>query len=81
MDGASEMSGAQPLPHSDIPSMPRRTGITLSPNQVKRATDLAKERGLGNVTFKVHHLAASPSDQPATHFRGAPEGCGAASRS
>eukprot|EP00873_Tetraselmis_striata_P009760 jgi/Tetstr1/430024/TSEL_019885.t1 len=28
-------------------------GITLSPSQVKRATELAKERGLTNVTFKV----------------------------
>lgn len=29
------------------------TGITLSPNQVKRATTLAKERGLDNTQFKV----------------------------
>ena len=29
------------------------TGITLSPNQVKRGTELAKERGLDNVEFKV----------------------------
>lgn len=28
------------------------TGITLSPNQVKRGTELAKERGLSNCTFK-----------------------------
>jgi len=28
-------------------------GITLSPNQVKRATELAAERGLTNVSFKV----------------------------
>mmetsp|Transcript_14789 Transcript_14789/g.50410 ORF Transcript_14789/g.50410 Transcript_14789/m.50410 type:complete len:422 (+) Transcript_14789:120-1385(+) len=29
------------------------TGITLSPNQVQRATELAKEKGLDNVEFKV----------------------------
>eukprot|EP00956_Cyclotella_meneghiniana_P006916 scaffold9334_cov71-Cyclotella_meneghiniana.AAC.4 len=29
------------------------TGITLSPNQVKRGTELAKERGLSNTNFMV----------------------------
>lgn len=29
------------------------TGITLSPNQVERATQLAKERGIDNVNFQV----------------------------
>jgi MPBQ/MSBQ methyltransferase len=29
------------------------TGITLSPNQVERATSLAKERGLSNANFQV----------------------------
>ena len=29
------------------------TGITLSPNQVRRGTELAAERGLGNVNFQV----------------------------
>ncbi|KAI7837904.1 hypothetical protein COHA_008285 [Chlorella ohadii] len=29
------------------------TGITLSPNQVKRGTQLAADRGLGNVKFQV----------------------------
>eukprot|EP00951_Prasinocladus_malaysianus_P001813 scaffold12870_cov37-Prasinocladus_malaysianus.AAC.1 len=28
-------------------------GITLSPNQVKRASELAAERGLANVSFQV----------------------------
>lgn len=32
------------------------TGITLSPAQVKRATELAKERGLDNVHFQVSTL-------------------------
>lgn len=30
-----------------------RAGITLSPNQVRRATELAKQQGLENVTFSV----------------------------
>lgn len=29
------------------------TGITLSPNQVTRATELAKERGIANAEFKI----------------------------
>lgn len=33
------------------------TGITLSPNQVKRATELAAKRGLSNVNFRVRHPA------------------------
>lgn len=42
------------------------TGITLSPNQVKRATELAKERGLGNVDFKV--MNALEMDYPDDSF-------------
>ena len=29
------------------------TGITLSPSQVQRGTELARERGLSNVNFRV----------------------------
>ena len=39
-------------------------GITLSPAQVKRGTELAKERGLENIQFQVRtkafHLAGVP---------------------
>lgn len=34
------------------------TGITLSPNQVKRGTELAKDRGITNVDFKVMNALA-----------------------
>lgn len=34
------------------------TGITLSPNQVKRATELAREQGVPNVNFKVMNALA-----------------------
>ena len=42
------------------------TGITLSPNQVKRATELAKERSLTNVDFKV--MNALEMDYPDDSF-------------
>lgn len=42
------------------------TGITLSPNQVKRATELAKDRGLDNVDFKV--MNALEMDYPDDSF-------------
>jgi MPBQ/MSBQ methyltransferase len=42
------------------------TGITLSPNQVKRATELAKERDLNNVDFKV--MNALEMDYPDDSF-------------
>eukprot|EP00238_Polyblepharides_amylifera_P001131 CAMPEP_0196573142 /NCGR_PEP_ID=MMETSP1081-20130531/3090_1 /TAXON_ID=36882 /ORGANISM="Pyramimonas amylifera, Strain CCMP720" /LENGTH=436 /DNA_ID=CAMNT_0041890755 /DNA_START=124 /DNA_END=1434 /DNA_ORIENTATION=+ len=38
---------AQKFPNAQV------TGITLSPNQVKRGTELAKDQGLSNVEFKV----------------------------
>ena len=44
----------------------RVTGITLSPNQVKRATELAKDRGLDNVDFKV--MNALEMDYPDDSF-------------
>merc|ERR1712032_787500 len=34
------------------------TGITLAPEQVERATQLAKDAGLGNVQFKVMNALA-----------------------
>lgn len=39
--------------------LPRCAGITLSPNQVKRGTELAAERGLDNVQFKVRPVPRS----------------------
>ena len=39
------------------------TGITLSPNQVKRGTELAAERGLGNVQFQVRGGGGGGSGQ------------------
>lgn len=36
----------------------RVTGITLSPNQVQRGTELARERGIDNVEFKVMNALA-----------------------
>ena len=44
----------------------RVTGITLSPNQVQRATELAKERSLDNVEFKV--MNALEMDYPDDSF-------------
>ncbi|KAG1676388.1 hypothetical protein FOA52_001183 [Chlamydomonas sp. UWO 241] len=41
-------------------------GITLSPKQVERATELAKERGLDNVSFKV--MDALAMDYPDDTF-------------
>jgi hypothetical protein len=38
---------------------PLTLGITLSPKQVARGTQLARERGLNNVTFKVRHMLAA----------------------
>ena len=42
------------------------TGITLSPNQVKRGTELAKERGLSNAKFMV--MNALEMDFPDNSF-------------
>lgn len=41
-------------------------GITLSPKQVERGTQLAKEQGLGNVSFKV--MDALKMDYPDDSF-------------
>lgn len=42
------------------------TGITLSPNQVKRATELAKEQGVDNANFQV--MNALDMDFPDNSF-------------
>ncbi|KAL3798673.1 hypothetical protein HJC23_004424, partial [Cyclotella cryptica] len=47
-------------PNADV------TGITLSPNQVKRGTELAEERGLSNVKFTV--MNALEMDFPDNSF-------------
>ena len=51
---------AKHYPHAQV------TGITLSPNQVKRGTELAKERGINNVDFKVMNALAM--DYPDNSF-------------
>lgn len=40
--------------------LPLCAGITLSPKQVERGTQLAKERGLNNVNFQVGGLLHGP---------------------
>jgi len=49
-----------PHPHLKTPHPPK--GITLSNKQVERGTQLAKERGLSNVTFKVMDALAMQFD-------------------
>lgn len=47
---ATPPASLQHVPH---PPTPPHAGITLSPNQVKRGTELAKEQGVPNASFQV----------------------------
>ncbi len=50
------------------------TGITLSPKQVERGTELARERGLTNVEFKVNQMIfAYVSDSPSMSASAIPD--------
>jgi MPBQ/MSBQ methyltransferase len=58
--GGTSRQLAERFPHAKV------TGITLSPKQVERGTELAKERGISNCEFKV--MDALKMDFPDNSF-------------
>ncbi len=51
-----------PPPPTPVPSLSRPLpGITLSPKQVQRGTELAKEQGVSNVQFQVGSCRCAPT--------------------
>lgn len=65
LDVGCGFGGTSRLLASKLPSASVK-GITLSPEQVRRGTELAKEKGLGNVSFEV--MDALKMDFPDNSF-------------